>query len=85
MKKPARYIGGELHAYMKKWDDADVRFALIFPDLYEIGMSHFGLQILYHILNSQKNTLADRCFCPDIDMEKEMRRQQFPPTYGSWR
>ena len=78
VKKPARYIGGELHAYRKDWDCADVRFALIFPDLYEIGMSHFGLQILYHILNNRKDTLADRCFCPDVDMEKEMRQQQLP-------
>ena len=71
VRKPARYIGGELHACRKDWHEADVRFALVFPDLYEIGMSHHGLQILYHILNAGSNTLADRCFCPDIDMESQ--------------
>lgn len=78
VKKPGRYTGGELHTYTKDWEEADVRIALIFPDMYEIGMSHFGLQILYHIVNSGKHTLADRCFCPDIDMEQELRRHGEP-------
>jgi radical SAM family uncharacterized protein/radical SAM-linked protein len=78
VRKPGRYTGGELHAYEKNWQGADVRFALVFPDLYEIGMSHFGLQILYHILNGRERILADRCFCPDIDMEQALRRHQLP-------
>jgi radical SAM family uncharacterized protein/radical SAM-linked protein len=78
VRKPGRYIGGELHACVKDWDGADVRFSLVFPDLYEIGMSHFGLQILYHILNAREHTLADRCFCPDIDMEQVLRQHDIP-------
>ncbi|GAB4345015.1 MAG: TIGR03960 family B12-binding radical SAM protein [Desulfobulbaceae bacterium] len=50
----------------------------MFPDLYEIGMSHFGLQILYHILNREKGIAAERCYCPDIDMEQELRRRGLP-------
>lgn len=74
VKKPGRYIGGELHAAEKVWDETQVRFAFVFPDLYEIGMSHQGLQILYHIINSREGMLAERCFAPDIDMEQELRR-----------
>ena len=62
VRKPGRYTGGELHASVKDWQEADVRFALVFPDLYEIGMSHYGLQILYHILNAGDHTLAERCY-----------------------
>ncbi len=78
VRKPGRYVGGELHASAKNQEDVDVRFVLVFPDLYEIGMSHFGLQILYHVLNSGRYSLAERCFCPDLDMEKEMRRAGIP-------
>ena len=78
VKKPGRYIGGELNASVKNWEEAEVRFVLVFPDLYEIGMSHFGLQILYHLLNARENTLAERCYSPDIDMERELRRHGIP-------
>jgi len=78
VRKPGRYIGGELHAVIRNWDEAEVRFALVFPDLYEIGMSHQGLQILYHILNSRKEFLAERSYCPDMDMEGELRRHDIP-------
>jgi len=78
VKKPGRYIGGELHCADKSWDEAQVRFALVFPDLYEIGMSHQGLQILYHCINSREEMLAERCFAPDIDMEEELRRHELP-------
>lgn len=78
VRKPGRYAGGELHASTKSWEDAEVRFALVFPDLYEIGMAHFGLQILYHILNSRGGVLAERCYTPDLDMEMELRRHGFP-------
>jgi len=76
VRKPGRYIGGELFAAAKNWQDAEVRIALVFPDLYEIGMSHFGLQILYHVLNRQNSVLAERCFAPDLDMENELRRHE---------
>jgi|MTBAKMStandDraft_1061839.scaffolds.fasta_scaffold04776_3 radical SAM family uncharacterized protein/radical SAM-linked protein len=78
VRKPGRYAGGELHASVRNWHDAEVRFALVFPDLYEIGMSHFGLQILYHILNSREGMLAERCYAPDLDMEGELRRRGMP-------
>lgn len=53
-----------------------IRFALVFPDLYEIGMSHHGLQILYHLLNRQDEFIAERCYCPDLDIEQILRRKQ---------
>ena len=78
VRKPARYAGGELHAAAGNWEEADVRFALVFPDLYEVGMAHFGLQILYRLLNSRPGFLAERCYAPDLDMEHELRRHGFP-------
>ena len=78
VKKPARYVGGEHHSCAKCWEQAEVRFALIFPDLYEIGMAHLGLQILYHILNGEEHLLAERCFVPDLDMEEQLRRHHLP-------
>jgi len=68
--KPGRYLGHEYNSVQKTWASVNIHFALIFPDIYEVGMSHQGLQILYHILNNQENILAERCYCPDIDAEK---------------
>lgn len=76
--KPARYLGGEFNAFKKDWQAIDVRFALLFPDLYEIGMSHFGLHILYHLLNNEEQYLAERCFAPDKDAEQLHRQKQLP-------
>jgi len=67
--RPGRYLGHEYNATEKAWDSVKIRFALIFPDLYEIGMSHQGLQILYHLLNTEEDFLAERCYCPDSDLE----------------
>jgi radical SAM family uncharacterized protein/radical SAM-linked protein len=78
VKKPSRYIGGEFNVTPKDWRRAEYRMALVFPDLYEIGMSHQGLQILYHIVNSRPEYLADRSFVPDIDMENMLRRHAMP-------
>ena len=78
VNKPGRYLGHEYNASIKEWDTTAIRCALIFPDLYEIGMSHQGLQILYHILNSQDDILAERCYCPDIDMETILRNKELP-------
>lgn len=78
--RPGRYIGHEFNSFQKPWESAKVRFALIFPDLYEIGMSHQGLQILYHLLNNKEDFLAERCYCPDIDLEKLLQQKQTPLT-----
>ena len=78
VKKPGRYLGGELNTVRKKWSAVDLRFCLIFPDLYEIGMSHQGLQILYHIVNREDRFLAQRCYAPDLDMETELRKAGLP-------
>ncbi len=78
--KPGRYLGSEYNSVQKNWEDADVRCALIFPDLYEIGMSHQGLQILYHILNNNENFLAERSYCPDKDVERLLRSRKEPLT-----
>ena len=76
--KPGRYLGSEYHSTTKNWEQAELRCGLIFPDLYEIGMSHQGLQILYHILNRRDNYLAERCYCPDRDVEQLLRAENRP-------
>ncbi|MBW2484444.1 MAG: TIGR03960 family B12-binding radical SAM protein [Deltaproteobacteria bacterium] len=78
VKKPSRYIGHEFNACYKNWDTAALRIGLIFPDLYEIGMSHHGLQILYTIINRQPDLLADRIYAPDKDLEELLLRQGMP-------
>ena len=75
VKKPSRYIGHEFNACNKSWDSAGLRVALVFPDLYEIGMSHHGLQILYSVLNAQEDLLADRVYAPDRDLEELLQSQ----------
>ncbi|MBI4321540.1 MAG: TIGR03960 family B12-binding radical SAM protein [Chloroflexi bacterium] len=76
--KPARYTGHELNSIAKDWNDVDVKVALVYPDVYEVGMSNFGLQILYSLLNAREHMLAERCFTPWIDMEARMRAAQLP-------
>ncbi|MHB1457119.1 MAG: TIGR03960 family B12-binding radical SAM protein [Armatimonadota bacterium] len=78
VQKPARYTGGEFNAVLKVHGNTEVKFALAFPDTYEIGMSNLGLRILYHILNSREDTLAERVFAPWTDMEAEMRQHNLP-------
>ncbi len=78
VNKPGRYLGHEYNGIIKEWQTTACRCALIFPDLYEIGMSNQGLQILYHILNSQEQILAERCYCPDKDMEELLRSRNLP-------
>jgi len=73
VKKPSRYVGNEFNIFQKNWDAADLRIVLVFPDLYEIGMSHHGLQILYSVINSQDGLLADRAYSPDKDLEEILR------------
>ena len=78
IEKPSRYLGSEINAVRKKANETRLRVALAFPDLYEIGTSHFGLQILYHILNSQPDVAAERVFAPALDMEAYLRRSERP-------
>ena len=78
VKRPNQYLGNEINARRKPWDETALRVALIFPDLYEIGMSHLGLHILYHILNDIHWAMADRAYCPDKDMETLLREKGLP-------
>ncbi|HCL4446162.1 TPA: TIGR03960 family B12-binding radical SAM protein [Clostridium botulinum] len=81
VEKPARYIGGELNSYNKDLNDIDIRYAFCFPDVYEVGMSHLGMKILYYILNERKDIFCERIFAPWSDMEKIMREENIP-LYG---
>ncbi|ACA46758.1 TIGR03960 family B12-binding radical SAM protein [Clostridium botulinum] len=81
VEKPARYIGGELNSYNKDLNDIDIRYAFCFPDVYEVGMSHLGMKILYYILNERKDIFCERVFAPWPDMEKIMREENIP-LYG---
>ncbi|MFH1226409.1 MAG: TIGR03960 family B12-binding radical SAM protein [Planctomycetota bacterium] len=76
--KPSQYIGGEQNSAVKDPDKVEVRFGLAFPDTYAIGMSHWGLQVLYHILNLRPDTYAERIFAPWSDMEAVMRQNNIP-------
>ncbi len=73
VEKPARYIGGEWNSIVK--ERADVRFALLFPDVYEIGMSHLGSRILYHVLNGEEGVACERAFAPWPDMERALTEE----------
>jgi radical SAM family uncharacterized protein/radical SAM-linked protein len=75
---PARYVGGEKNAVRKRPDDVRLRFALAFPDVYEVAMSHVGLDILYNILNTREDIAAERVFAPWPDMERHMRAKGLP-------
>jgi len=76
--RPARYTGGEWNCVIKDWGKTALRFALGYPDLYEIGMSNMALPILYDILNGQPDVLAERFFAPWIDMEAALRSAGIP-------
>ncbi|MBM3286140.1 MAG: TIGR03960 family B12-binding radical SAM protein [Candidatus Eisenbacteria bacterium] len=76
--KPSRYTGNEFHVHRKDPASVSAQWLLIFADLYEIGMSHWGLKILYDILNNRPDTLAERAYAPWIDMEARMRRESVP-------
>lgn len=76
--KPTRYTGGELNAVMKDPKTVDIRFGFCFPDVYEIAMSHLGLKIIYHTLNTRPDTYCERVFAPWDDMEQEMRKYDMP-------
>ena len=78
--KPARYTDGEWNAVHKDPASVRARMAFVYPDVYDLGMSHLGLQILYHVLNSHDDFLAERAFAPWPDMEQELRARNLPLT-----
>lgn len=78
VQKPARYTGGEYNEVQKNKDEVDIRFALCFPDNYEIGMSNLGVRILYGVMNEMPDVWCERCFAPWPDMEKELREADIP-------
>ena len=80
IKRPSRYLGNEINAIKKDAAAIDVSVALAFPDVYEVGMSHLGLKILYRILNRMDWLAAERAFCPWMDLEKELRERKLPLT-----
>ena len=76
--KPSRYLGSEWNAISKEWDKTDVHMAFAFPDVYEVGMSHLGTRILYHLVNSIPEFLCERVFAPWVDMEEKLREGDIP-------
>ena len=78
IEKPARYIGNEVNAVVKDRDSIDVRFCMCFPDVYEIGMSHLGIQILYGMLNSWDDVWCERVYSPWVDLDEIMRKENIP-------
>jgi len=78
VSKPVRYLGQEINSIKKDPAQVRLRFCLAFPDVYEIGMSHLGIQILYHILNGKKGVACERVFAPWVDMEKVLRVKRIP-------
>ncbi|MBC8333428.1 MAG: TIGR03960 family B12-binding radical SAM protein [Anaerolineae bacterium] len=78
VQKPGRYTGGELNQVVKDWDTVQTKVALVFPDIYDLGMSNLGMAILYDLLNQRSDVLAERAYAPWTDMEAAMREHQIP-------
>ena len=78
IEKPARYIGNEVNSVMKNKNEVDIRFAMCFPDVYEIGMSHLGIQILYDMFNRREDVWCERVYSPWLDLDKIMREKEIP-------
>lgn len=76
--KPARYIGNEINSVVKDTSKVDIRFAMCFPDVYEIGMSHLGIQILYDMFNKREDTWCERVYSPWPDLHEIMKEKQIP-------
>ena len=76
VSKPSRYLGNEINSIRKDPTKVRLKFALVFPELYEIGMSHLGLQILYFILNSREDIMCERVFAPWVDLESILRQHR---------
>ena len=78
VEKPVRYVGGEFGSIEKDASQVEVRYAFLFPDTYEVGMSHLGMKILYHTINKRPDAWCERVFAPWVDMEEQMRSHQIP-------
>ena len=78
IQQPARYIGGEVNMVKKDPSTVDIRFAMCFPDVYDIGMSHLGIQILYDMFNSMEDVWCERVYSPWVDLDAIMRKEQIP-------
>ena len=78
IEKPARYIGGEVNSVVKDKSEVDMRIAMCFPDVYEIGMSHLGIQILYDMFNKFKGVWCERVYSPWVDLDAVMRKENIP-------
>ena len=78
VKKPSRYSGAEVRPALLPWDEAETRILLAFPEVYEIGMSHLGILLLYELLNARGKTLCERAFAPWRDMEEHLRETESP-------
>lgn len=78
VQKPGRYVGGELNQVQKDWQSVETHFALVFPDIYDIGLPNLGVMILYEAINSRHDALCERAYLPWIDMEKIMRENHIP-------
>ena len=78
IEKPERYIGNEVNSITKDKKAVDIRFAMCFPDVYEIGMSHLGIQILYGMFNSFEDVWCERVYSPWLDMDEVLRKEDIP-------
>src|SRR5262252_3089150 len=78
VRKSIQYVGGELNSVVKDWDDSAVRWALMYPDAYEVGVPNQGIQILYEVLNEREDVLAERTYSVWPDLEALMREHQIP-------
>ncbi|MGA3058038.1 MAG: TIGR03960 family B12-binding radical SAM protein [Candidatus Limnocylindrales bacterium] len=78
VRKPGRYSGGEWNSVQKDWSETALKWCFAYPDLYEIGMSNLGLRILYEVVNDRPDCLAERCFAPDVDLQRELRAAKVP-------
>src|SRR3954471_5916962 len=78
VQKPIQYVGGELNSVSKDWDSVAVRWALMYPDAYEVGLPNQGVMILYEVLNERPDTLAERTYAVWPDMEKLLREHGLP-------
>ena len=78
VEKPARYIGMEQNSIIKDLSKVKVKFAFSYPDVYDVGMSHLGLHILYNLINEEEEFACERVFAPWVDMEAEMRKEKLP-------
>ena len=78
VEKPERYIGNEINSVMKNPEDVNIRFAFAFPDLYEIGMSHLGIQILYDMFNRREDVWCERVYSPWPDLDRILREEHIP-------